>query len=157
MLISDFIAEHLPFPMPASVIGLVLLFLALCLKIIKLEQVESLGTALTSLIGFLFVPAGISVMNSLGVMQQYGIQICLVIIVATIILLGVTGLFSQLILGMTKDNKAKEEIKDVDMSEKQKTGHCVISIIKRQGGWKDESVFWNRGFFSCVRYWNVFI
>ncbi len=41
------------------------------LKIIKLEQVESLGTALTSLIGFLFVPAGISVMNSLGVMQQY--------------------------------------------------------------------------------------
>jgi holin-like protein len=120
MLISDFIAEHLPFPMPASVIGLVLLFLALCLKIIKLEQVESLGTALTSLIGFLFVPAGISVMNSLGVMQQYGIQICLVIIVATIILLGVTGLFSQLILGITKDNKAKEEIKDVDMSEKTK-------------------------------------
>ena len=106
--------------MPASVIGLVLLFLALCLKIIKLEQVESLGTALTSLIGFLFVPAGISVMNSLGVMQQYGIQICLVIIVATIILLGVTGLFSQLILGMTKDNKAKEEIKDADMSEKTK-------------------------------------
>jgi holin-like protein len=53
-------------------------------------------------------------------MQQYGIQICLVIIVATIILLGVTGLFSQLILGMTKDNKAKEEIKDVDMSEKTK-------------------------------------
>ncbi len=59
-----------PIPIPASVVGLVLLFVLLCLKVIKLEQVETLGTSLTSLIGFLFVPSGISVMNSLGVMRR---------------------------------------------------------------------------------------
>ncbi|MFP3671096.1 antiholin-like murein hydrolase modulator LrgA, partial [Priestia sp. SIMBA_032] len=67
MLISNIIATHLPIPMPSSVIGLVILFSLLCLKVIKLEQVESLGTALTGIIGFLFVPSGISVINSLGV------------------------------------------------------------------------------------------
>ena len=102
MLISNGIAAIVPIPIPASVVGLVLLFVLLCLKVIKLEQVETLGTSLTSLIGFLFVPSGISVMNLLGVMQQYGEQIALVILLATIILLGATGLFSQLILSVSQ-------------------------------------------------------
>ena len=55
----------MPIPMPASVIGLVLMFIALTTGVIKLEQVEAVGTALTNNIGFLFVPAGISVINSL--------------------------------------------------------------------------------------------
>lgn len=98
MLVSNGIAGLLPIPIPASVIGLVLLFTLLCMKVVKLEQVESLGAALTSLIGFLFVPSGISVMNSLGVMEKYGLLIVFVILLATVILLGATGLFSQMIL-----------------------------------------------------------
>ncbi|MEC1627346.1 antiholin-like murein hydrolase modulator LrgA [Bacillus mojavensis] len=111
MMVSNMIAAFVPIPIPASVVGLVLLFLLLCLKVIKLEQVEALGTSLTSLIGFLFVPSGISVMNSLGVMQQYGLQIVLVILLATIILLGATGLFSQLILTLSGKRKTAEDIR----------------------------------------------
>ena len=65
LLISKIIESFMPIPMPASVIGLVLLFIALCTGIVKLGQVETVGTALTNNIGFLFVPAGISVINSL--------------------------------------------------------------------------------------------
>ncbi|WP_244287848.1 antiholin-like murein hydrolase modulator LrgA [Bacillus velezensis] len=121
MLISNGIAAIVPIPIPASVVGLVLLFVLLCLKVIKLEQVETLGTSLTSLIGFLFVPSGISVMNSLGVMQQYGVQIALVILLATIILLGATGLFSQLILSVSqKRQKAAPEKQTVRRSNQEK-------------------------------------
>lgn len=121
MLISNGIAAIFPIPIPASVVGLVLLFVLLCLKVIKLEQVETLGTSLTSLIGFLFVPSGISVMNSLGVMQQYGVQIALVILLATIILLGATGLFSQLILSVSqKRQKAAPEKQTVRRSNHEK-------------------------------------
>ncbi|EMA6343387.1 antiholin-like murein hydrolase modulator LrgA [Bacillus cytotoxicus] len=112
MLVSHMIASHLPIPMPSSVIGLVILFSLLCLKVIKLEQVESLGTALTGIIGFLFVPSGISVINSLGVMGQYFVQIITVIVVATVILLAVTGLFAQFILG--KDGKEPVDTKQLD-------------------------------------------
>lgn len=116
MLVSNIIATHLPIPMPSSVIGLVILFSLLCLKVIKLEQVESFGTALTGIIGFLFVPSGISVINSLGVMGQYFIQILTVIVVATIILLAVTGLFAQFILG--KDDKEIEDTKELKVVNK---------------------------------------
>ncbi|WP_039074723.1 antiholin-like murein hydrolase modulator LrgA [Bacillus sp. MSP13] len=125
MLISNMIAAIVPIPIPASVVGLVLLFLLLCLKVIKLEQVETLGTSLTSLIGFLFVPSGISVMNSLGVMQQYGLQIVLVILLATIILLGATGLFSQLILSLSGKRKSAADMKTKPVQNPQNNNELV--------------------------------
>ncbi len=108
---------------------LVILFSLLCLKVIKLEQVESLGTALTGIIGFLFVPSGISVINSLGVMGQYFVQILTVIVVATVILLAVTGLFAQFILG--KDEKETEdtkELKVVNTMVTQPFRACVLYL-----------------------------
>ncbi|ADV93685.1 MULTISPECIES: antiholin-like murein hydrolase modulator LrgA [Bacillaceae] len=125
MLVSNMIAAIVPIPIPASVVGLVLLFLLLCLKVIKLEQVETLGTSLTSLIGFLFVPSGISVMNSLGVMQQYGLQIVLVILLATIILLGATGLFSQLILSLSGKRKTEADMKTKTVQSPQNNNELV--------------------------------
>ncbi|VUC95231.1 murein hydrolase regulator [Streptococcus pseudoporcinus] len=71
VLISKFIESLLPMPMPASVIGLVLMFLALNFNVIKLEQVETVGDALVNNIGLFFVPAGISVIKSLGLLQAH--------------------------------------------------------------------------------------
>ncbi len=88
LLISKMIESFMPIPMPASVIGLILLFICLCTGIIKLGQVETVGTALTDNIGLLFVPAGISVVKSLGLL-------C-------------TGFFSQVIVKLT-DSKVKEQ------------------------------------------------
>ena len=39
-LIGEALQRIVPLPIPASVYGLVLLFAALCLKIVKLEQVK---------------------------------------------------------------------------------------------------------------------
>ncbi|WEG73897.1 antiholin-like murein hydrolase modulator LrgA [Vagococcus intermedius] len=116
MLLSNIIIKFLPFPMPASVMGLILLFIALCTKVVKLEQVEGLGTSLTGLISFLFVPSGISVINSLGIMGEYGVQIVAIIIIATVILLAVTGWSASALLKLRDKhsgslNNVKEAVK----------------------------------------------
>ncbi|MDW8545030.1 antiholin-like murein hydrolase modulator LrgA [Staphylococcus pseudoxylosus] len=98
MLISNIIESFMPIPMPASVIGLVLLFIALCTGIIKLGQVEKVGTTLTNNIGFLFVPAGVSVINSLGILSTSPILIVLLIIISTLLLLLCTGFFAQMLI-----------------------------------------------------------
>ncbi|MCD8873729.1 antiholin-like murein hydrolase modulator LrgA [Mammaliicoccus sciuri] len=111
LLISHVIESFMPIPMPASVIGLVLMFIALTTGIIKLEQVEAVGTALTNNIGFLFVPAGISVINSLGILSTSPILIILLIIISTILLLVCTGIFSQMIIKPSeKSTKRTKEI-----------------------------------------------
>lgn len=98
LLISKIIESFIPIPMPTSVIGLVLLFIALCTGIVKLGQVESVGTALTNNISFLFVPAGISVINSLPILSKSPVLIILLIIISTILLLISTGFASQLLV-----------------------------------------------------------
>ncbi|MED1748273.1 MULTISPECIES: antiholin-like murein hydrolase modulator LrgA [Bacillus] len=112
MFVSNLISMYLPIPMPASVIGLVLLFVLLTTKIVKLEQVEQLGTSLTGLISFLFVPSGISVIQSLGVMQEVGVQVVGVIIIATIMLLATTGLFSQLLMQLSERPQKRKETQE---------------------------------------------
>ena len=110
LLISKIIESFIPIPMPASVIGLVLLFIALCTGIVKLGQVESVGTALTNNISFLFVPAGISVINSLPILSQSPVLIILLIIISTILLLISTGFASQLLV--TKSLFPSKEINE---------------------------------------------
>ena len=96
MLIANGLAFISPIPMPASVIGMVLLFIGLCTKVVKL------------VITFLFVPSGISLVNSLGIMQQFGVQIVFVILVATLALLATTGWTGAFLLHMKDARKEKE-------------------------------------------------
>ncbi|WP_207941992.1 murein hydrolase regulator LrgA [Enterococcus sp. DIV2402] len=108
MLIANGLTKIMPIPVPASVIGMILLFVGLCTKIIKLEQVEDLSNSLSRVITFLFVPSGISLINSLDIMKQYGFQILFVILVATLALLASTGWTGAFLLHI-KDNRTTEK------------------------------------------------
>ena len=98
IFISKLIVGVLPIPIPSSVVGMILLFVALCAGIVKLEQIESLSNSLSKVITFLFVPSGISLVDSLDLMKNYGVQIVLVICVATLALLVITGWSGMLLL-----------------------------------------------------------
>ncbi len=108
MLIANGLTKIMPISVPASVIGMILLFVGLCTKIIKLEQVEDLSNSLSRVITFLFVPSGISLINSLDIMKQYGFQILFVILVATLALLASTGWTGAFLLHI-KDNRTTEK------------------------------------------------
>lgn len=104
MIISKLIEGVLPFVMPSSVIGLMLLFIALCTKVIKLEQVEPVGNLLVDNISLLFVPAGISVINSFNILAQHPFLIIGLIIISTFLLLAFTGWITQMILRFKPDS-----------------------------------------------------
>ncbi|GAB6093259.1 CidA/LrgA family protein [Furfurilactobacillus curtus] len=98
-LISEFFAKTFPkFPLPTPVIGLVLLYLALTLKIVKVEWVDSFGGFMISLIGFLFVPSGIQLAGTLGILQHEGWKLIVVIILSTVILLVVVAYTTRLFI-----------------------------------------------------------
>lgn len=124
MLVSNGISYLSPIPLPASVVGLILLFLALCTGIVKLEQVEALGTRLTSIMSFLFVPSGISLINSMDLMKSYGIQIIFVIIAATLILMAAIGWSGELLKFL------KEKISTTSVSHSISRVHDSVKEVK---------------------------
>ena len=119
LFVSKIIESFMPIPMPASVIGLVLLFVLLCTVAVKLGEVEKVGTTLTNNIGLLFVPAGISVVNSLGVIRQAPFLIIGLIIVSTILLLICTGYVTQIIMKVTSRSKGDKVTKKIKIEEAQ--------------------------------------
>ncbi|CAC6814816.1 holin-like protein [Staphylococcus aureus] len=119
LFVSKIIESFMPIPMPASVIGLVLLFVLLCTAAVKLGEVEKVGTTLTNNIGLLFVPAGISVVNSLGVISQAPFLIIGLIIVSTILLLICTGYVTQIIMKVTSRSKGDKVTKKIKIEEAQ--------------------------------------
>lgn len=84
-ILGDFIASVLPFPIPGSIIGLILLFLSLKYKFLKLSQIEKSGNYLKNNMGILFVPISVGIMNYFDLLSQHWFTIVFIMIVSTIL------------------------------------------------------------------------
>ena len=87
----------IPLPIPAAVYGLVLLFLALQLKLIKLEHIQACGNWLIGIMGILFVAPTVNLIGSWEQIAPSLLPICLITVVSTVVVFGVSGLVSKLL------------------------------------------------------------
>ena len=55
---------------PGSVIGMILLFAALCGKVVKPETVRPVARFLTDNMGLFFLPAGVGIVNAMDILSQ---------------------------------------------------------------------------------------
>lgn len=90
-LIASFIA------IPGSVIGMVLLFIALHFKWLRVDQVDEIGTWLTDNMGIFFVPAGVGLMANFGILANTWWQLVIIMVVTTILMMGFVGRIVQFI------------------------------------------------------------
>lgn len=83
--LGDSIQAFLNIPVPGSIIGLVLLFACLQFKIIKLKQVEAVGTWLKNNMAFLFVPITVGIMVHFELLQLHWVNLVIVMVLSTVI------------------------------------------------------------------------
>ncbi len=88
----------IPYPIPASIYGMVLLFAALFLKIIPSEAVRDTGSFLTSFLPVLFVAPAVSLLDCWEQMQSALIPLILITLVSTVLVFGVGGIVTELIM-----------------------------------------------------------
>ncbi len=94
-LAGEALQRLVPLPIPASVYGLVLLFLALCLKLVKLEQVKEVGGFLTSILPVLFVSPTVGIVEHWTLIQPQLLPIVLLLIASTVLTFGISGRITQ--------------------------------------------------------------
>ena len=92
---GEFISYFIDGFIPGSVIGMVLLFLALAFKVVKPNKVKKLSTLLTENMGLFFLPAGVVLMNSLGIISQYWVVSVTASVVSTILVIASVALIQQ--------------------------------------------------------------
>ena len=109
----------LPLPVPASIYGLVLLFLALEFKVLKIEHIREVSKFLLGIMTLFFVPSSVGFINALPLMKKYGILFIFITIASTLIVFAVTGQVTQLLMKIRgkkvppekKENSVSGEIK----------------------------------------------
>ena len=92
---SELLKFILPLPFPASIYGLVLLFTLLKTGVLKLSQIEDVGSLLLELMPLLLVPASVSFLTCLDTIQQMLLPVLIMGFAGTTLVLFVTGRVTQ--------------------------------------------------------------
>lgn len=90
-LTGEGIALFLPFSFPGGLIGLFLLYCSLLLKWVRLEDVKLLSDFFIKYMSFFFIPAGVSIISSYGLIQTAILPILGVLFLSTVIVMVITG------------------------------------------------------------------
>lgn len=94
-LLGELLQRLIPLPIPASVYGIVLLFGALCCKIVKVDQVKKAGNFLVSLLPLLFVSPVASLLDSWPVVKDALVPLLGLTVVSTLLTFLISGKTAQ--------------------------------------------------------------
>ena len=103
--LGEALQRIVPLPIPASVWGLVLLFSALCLKIIRVEQVKEAGGFLSSILPILFVAPAVGIVEHWALIREQFLPIALLLMASTALTFGIAGKVTGLFLKKGGDDR----------------------------------------------------
>ncbi|MEO4053675.1 CidA/LrgA family protein [Solibacillus sp. CAU 1738] len=91
---------------PASIIGLILLWISLYFKLVNVQYIQEGATFLLTYLTLFFIPSTVAVINYPELLSSAGIFLIIAVIISTLFTIIVTGKWSQWI--EKKENTVKE-------------------------------------------------
>ncbi len=88
----------LPFPIPASIYGLLLMLVALATKVVKLSQVKVAGDFLLDIMPPMFIPAGVGLLTAWSDLRDVLVPVVVITFVTTVLVMVVTGRVAQYVI-----------------------------------------------------------
>jgi hypothetical protein len=105
--IGEILKALLPLPVPASIYGMVILFVCLLTGLVKLESVRETGKFLIEIMPVMFIPAGVGLMSSWGVLQPILVSVSVITVVTLLAVMVVSGRVSQAVIRSSKIKENK--------------------------------------------------
>lgn len=103
--VGEILKYFLPFPIPGSIYGLVILFLCLETGALKLEAVEDAAKYLVEIMPLMFIPAGVGLLEAWGVLKPILLKIAIITVASTVVVMAVSGRVTQWVIRMQKKEK----------------------------------------------------
>jgi len=102
-LLGEAIAYLLPFSFPGAILGMILLFIALSLKLVKTSDIKIVSDFFLKYMALFFIPAGVSIMSSYELIEQYLLSISVLLVLSTIFMLGFISLIVDYLIKRVGD------------------------------------------------------
>ena len=88
----------IPLPIPATVWGMLLMFLALMTGLVKLDQVEDTADFFMTIMPMLFVPLAVGLMDTWQVLAEFALPILIIVAASFFLCYAVTGKTADFII-----------------------------------------------------------
>lgn len=105
---GEALKHFLPFPIPASIYGMTILFVGLLTGWIRLEAVKETGKFLIEIMPVMFIPAGVGLMASWETLKPALVPVSVITAVVLAAVMAVTGKTSQRLIQKER-RKSKED------------------------------------------------
>ena len=106
--LSVLVEKILPFAFPASVIGMLLLFICLFTGVLKIEHIQEKADFLLENMAFFFVPAGVSIIDYFDVLKNTWLQLVIICVISTVVTFAVTAWSVRLTMQWMERRKKNE-------------------------------------------------
>ena len=100
--IGEILYRVIPLPIPAGIYGIILLFLALECKVVKLDQVKDVSLFLIEIMPVLFIPSAVGLMTDWGIIKDNWLIYITITVVTTLLVMVASGWVTQLVLRLKK-------------------------------------------------------
>ena len=100
---AEILAALIPV-VPGAIIGFVLLFVALCAGLVKVESIKETAGFLVSVLPVLFVAPTVKILNYWGVISDALVPILVIVVVSTVVVFGVAGIVTQMLRKRGKED-----------------------------------------------------
>ena len=106
-VVSQFIKNIIN--IPGSILGMIILFLLLQFKIISEEKIKDVADFLLGNMGIFFIPAGVSLIQSLGLIKENAILLLSCIILINIAVMIGSGKSVEFMIKLKEKKQAKSQ------------------------------------------------
>ena len=106
--VGEALKYFLPLPIPASIYGMVLLFILLLTGVVKLDDVQDVGKFLIEIMPVMFIPAGVGLMASWGVLKPMLIPVVIILVISLILVMGISGRITQRVIRHSQKKEGKD-------------------------------------------------
>lgn len=96
--VGELIHYYIDLPIPGSIYGMLILFVLLQFKVIKVEHVKDIADFLIEVMPLMFIPAGVGLLEKWGLIKGVWLPLTITIIGSTLIVMVVSGRVSQLVI-----------------------------------------------------------
>lgn len=96
--VGEICNHFIPLPIPASIYGLVILFVGLLTGVIKLSSVKETGKFLIDIMPLMFIPAAVGLLECWGILQPIWVPVVCITLLTTIIVMVAAGRMTQWLL-----------------------------------------------------------
>ena len=101
-LIGELLNYLIPLPIPSSIYGLVIMFLCLHFKIVKIADVKKTAVFLIEIMPLMFIPAAVGIIESWDIIKPNVIAYAIITIVSTVLVMAVAGRVTQWVIRHSK-------------------------------------------------------